>query len=178
MSRTHLVSANIELTVQCNRKGGQVHRHSQYSETVKSCALWAVRGGRVWQVRLPGENHTHGETWLMNGRRPGKEAWATCFREGNGLCEDLVVRKSKKGRRNRKNYDLVSPACKGGSGYRDGGIRGQSTVLWVSWASCGQRERVCTMGSTEGRRNGQIIPGCSLESQLELARRDVVRLMW
>lgn len=60
----------------------------------------------------------------MNGRRLGKEVWVICFREGNGLCEDLVVRKSKKGRRNRKNYDLVSFACKGGSGYRDGGIRG------------------------------------------------------
>lgn len=34
------------------------------------------------------------------------------------------------------------------------------------------------MGSTEGKRNDQVILGCCLENQLELARHDVVRLVY
>ena len=34
------------------------------------------------------------------------------------------------------------------------------------------------MGSTEGKRNGQIISDYCLENQLELARQDIVRLVW
>lgn len=47
-----------------------------------------------------------------------KKTWEASYRQGNGLCEDFVVKQSKIDWRNGMNYKLVEPKCKGGSSQR------------------------------------------------------------
>lgn len=56
-----------------------------------------------------------------------KKAWEACFRQENGLGEDLIVRKRKIDRRNRMNYNLMETRVELTRG--DGRLLGQSSFV-------------------------------------------------